>query len=263
MKLRDKTVVITGAGGGIGAAMAVRFAREKPRGIVVSDIDAHAVADVAAQVRELGVAALQHRADVGDQRQVAELVAASEREFGRIDVLCSNAGIAVGMGVHAPAERWSAAWSVNVMAHVHLARAVLPAMAARGSGYIMITASAAGLLGLPGDAPYSVTKTAAVGLAEWLAATYRRSGVTVSALCPLGVRTGLLMRALTAGHPAARAVADFGPILDADEVADVALEGIADERFLILPHPDVAQLYAKKAADPEGWLTELQREGRR
>lgn len=263
MKLRDKTVVITGSGGGIGATMAVRFAREKPRGIVVSDIDGPAASDVAARVRELGVTAVAHRADVGDQRQAAGLITASEREFGQVDLLCSNAGVAVGMGIHAPQERWSAAWSVNVMAHVHLAQAVLPRMAARGCGHVMITASAAGLLGLPGDAPYSVTKTAAVGLAEWLAATYHRSGVTVSALCPLGVHTGLLMPALAAGHPAARAVADFGPILDPAEVADAALEGIDAERVLILPHPDVAQLYAKKAADPDGWLTELQREGRR
>lgn len=263
MKLRDKTVVITGAGGGIGAAMAEKFAREKPRGIVVADIDAAAAEDVAARVRAIGVPALAHRADVGDERQATELIAASEREFGQVDVLCSNAGIAVGMGVHAPQDRWSAAWAVNVMAHVHLARAVLPGMAARGSGHVMITASAAGLLGLPGDAPYSVTKAAAVGLAEWLAATYRRSGVTVSALCPLGVRTELLMPALAAGHPAARAVADFGPILDAEDVAAHALDGIAAERFLILPHADVAQMYAKKAADPDGWLADLQREGRR
>ncbi|GAA5108727.1 SDR family oxidoreductase [Haloechinothrix salitolerans] len=263
MKLREKIVVITGAGGGIGAAMAKRFAREKPGGIVVSDIDAAAAGDVAARVREAGVPVLAHRTDVGDQSQATELIARSEREFGQVDLLCSNAGIAVGMGVHAPRERWSAALSVNVMAHVHLAQAVLPGMAARGSGHVMITASAAGLLGLPGDAPYSVTKAAAVGLAEWLAATYRRSGVTVSALCPLGVRTGLLMPALAAGHPAARAVADFGPLLEAEDVAEHALDGIADERFLILPHPEVAQLYAKKAADPDGWLTELQREGRR
>lgn len=262
VKLPGKVVIITGAGSGIGAAMAKRFARENPGGIVVADIDEPKAEEVAAAVRGLGVYGLAYRVDVGDPEQVRQMVAATERAFGPIDLVCSNAGVAFGMGVHADESRWARSWSVNLMAHVYLAQAVIPAMSARRRGHFLLTASAAGLLGLPGDAPYTVTKHAAVALAEWLAASYRGAGIRVSVLCPLGVRTDLLMSGLVAGHPASRAVARYGPIIEPDEVAEETLRGLADERFMILPHPEVADLYAKKASDPEAWLADYHREGR-
>ncbi|SDI79228.1 NAD(P)-dependent dehydrogenase, short-chain alcohol dehydrogenase family [Actinokineospora alba] len=258
MEIQDKSLVITGAGRGIGAAMALRFAHERPRGVLVTDIDELGAQRVAAQVRSLGVPSIGVRVDVGDRDQITGLVKLAEKEFDGVDIVCSNAGIATGMGIHAGDADWARSWSINVLAHVHLAQAVLPAMARTRGGHFMITASAVGLLGLPGDAPYSVTKHAAVGLAEWLAFTYGGLGVTVSALCPMGVRTELLMAGLEAGHPAARAVADVAPIITAEEVAEAAAQGVIDDRFLILPHPEIADLYASKAADPQAWVTNQQ-----
>ncbi|SNR33230.1 Short-chain dehydrogenase [Haloechinothrix alba] len=254
MKLHGTTIVVTGAGRGIGAALARSFAGEYPRGIVVADVDAEGVSSVADEIRDRGVAALGVHVDVSDSGQVATLVRETEHAFGPPDVVCSNAGIAMGQGLHAAQQHWARSWAVNVMAHVHLAQAVLPRMSVRGQGYFLLTASAAGLLGLPGDAPYSVTKGAAVGLAEWLAMTYGDSGVGVGVLCPLGVRTDLLMPAVDAGHPAARAVAEHAPIITPEEVADAALRGIACGEFLILPHPEVRAMYATKATDPQAWL---------
>lgn len=262
MEIQDKSLVVTGAGRGIGAALALRFAQERPRGVVVSDIDELGAQRVAAQVRALGVPAVGLRTDVSDNSQVRELVALAEREYDGIDIVLSNAGIATGMGIHATDADWTRSWSINVLAHIHLAQAVLPVMAHRGSGHMMITASAVGLLGLPGDAPYSVTKHAAIGLAEWLAFTYGSQGVTVSALCPMGVRTELLQAGLDAGHPAAKAVAGFAPIIEVEDVADAAVSGVVEDRFLILPHPEIAGLYAEKAADPQAWVTAQQNAAR-
>ncbi|QYN38776.1 SDR family NAD(P)-dependent oxidoreductase [Pseudonocardia sp. DSM 110487] len=254
MKIAGKVVVVTGAACGIGAALAARFADEEPLGLVVSDIDQDGVELVARRLRESGAGVLAVPADVTDRAAAENVIAVTEREFGAVDLLCSNVGIATGMGVHAPVAIWERAWSVNVLGHVHLAQAVLPGMSRRRQGHIVITASAAGLLGIPGDAPYAVTKSAAVAFAEWLAVTYKRAGVTVSALCPLGVRTDLLMPAVAAGHRSARAVAELGPILEPADVADAVVAGIAEERFLILPHREVGPLYAGKAADPDAWI---------
>ena len=254
MRVQGRAALITGAGRGIGAALAIRFAAEKPRGIVVSDIDLAAARRVAAAVTDLGVPAIALRADVAEADQVAELVQAARQEFGSLDVVCSNAGVASGTSLYAKRECWEQAWGVNVMGHVHLAQAVLPEMAIRHDGYLVITASAVGLLGLPGDAPYSVTKHAAVGLAEWLAFTYLPRGVRVSALCPLGVRTDLLMPGVEAGHPAARAVLAAGAVLEPAEVAEAVVAGLDEERFLILPHPDVARSTVAKATDPDAWI---------
>ncbi|RZS34100.1 NADP-dependent 3-hydroxy acid dehydrogenase YdfG [Herbihabitans rhizosphaerae] len=254
MKLRDKAVIISGAGRGIGAAMARRFAEESPRGVVVADLDGAAVAAVASSLRERGIDAVPSRMDVTRREQAHGLVEIAEREFGAVDLVCSNAGVATGLGVHASDDDWSRAWSVNVLGHVYLAQAALPGMVLRRGGHLLITASAAGLLGLPGDAPYSVTKHAAVGLAEWLAFTYRPSGVGVSTLCPLGVRTELLMPGLALNHPAARAVADAAPIIEPADVADAVVDGLADDRFLILPHGEVGEMYARRAADPQEWV---------
>ena len=254
MNLTDKVILITGGARGIGAAIAFRFADEKPRGIVVSDIDAEAGESVAEQLRGWGTPAIAVAADVTRKAEVAHLTEATEAEFGPVDVLCSNAGIATGMGIHAADSVWERSWSVNVLGHVHLTQAVLAGMTRRRTGHIVITASAAGLLGLPGDAPYSVTKNAAVSLAEWLAVTYGHLGVKVSALCPLGVRTDLLMDGLQAGHRAARTVAGSGEILEPAEVAECVVAGVADEAFFIFPHRQVGALHATKAADPDAWI---------
>jgi NAD(P)-dependent dehydrogenase (short-subunit alcohol dehydrogenase family) len=255
MLLRDKVIVITGAAGGIGAALAHRFAVERPTGIVVSDVDGDAARDTAASLDGKAIAV---QADVTDPAQVLGIVAATERSFGPVDLFCSNAGVAAGTGLDAPEAAWSLAWSVNVMAHVHAANAVLPSMLARGEGYLLNTVSAAGLLSLPGDAPYTATKHAALGFAEWLSITYGGSGIRVSALCPLGVRTGMLMPGLEAGNPSALAVAASGPVLEPGDVAEITVKGIAAERFLILPHPEVGAMYAAKAADVDHWLGRVQ-----
>ncbi|UVS78902.1 SDR family oxidoreductase [Actinokineospora sp. UTMC 2448] len=254
MAIAGKTVLVTGAGAGIGAALAVEAAGGGAAAVVAVDIDAAGAEATAAAVRERGVPAVAAGVDVADAAAVRALVAEVRAEHGPIGAVFSNAGVAVGLGLHAPMSLWEKAWAVNVRAHVHLAQAVLPGMIRDGGGHFMITASAAGLLGLPGDAPYAVTKQAAVGLAEWLACAYARHGIKVSALCPLGVRTGLLMPAVAAGHPAGLAVAELGPILEPAEVAACAVAGLADGRFLVLPHPEVAELYAKKAADPDAWI---------
>jgi NAD(P)-dependent dehydrogenase (short-subunit alcohol dehydrogenase family) len=256
VRIEGKTVLITGAGRGIGAALALRLAAEKPRGIIVSDIDAKAAAETADLVTALAVDAISVGTDVADAAQVAELVAESERAFGPIDVVCSNAGISTARGLFADEATWGQAWGVNVMSHVYLAQAILPGMARRRDGYFLITASAVGLLGLPADAPYSVTKHAAVGFAEWLAFTYKPRGIKVSALCPLGVRTALLMPAVEAGHAAGTAIAAAGPIIEPAEVAEAVVRGIDEETFLILPHPEVAEMYTKKVADLDAWIAE-------
>jgi NAD(P)-dependent dehydrogenase (short-subunit alcohol dehydrogenase family) len=254
MLVRDKVVVVTGAAGGIGAALAGRFAQEGAAGVVVSDVDGEGAAKVAASIGDRAIAV---RTDVTDAAQVAELVAAAESAFGPVDLFCSNAGIATGIGIDAPAQAWAASWSVNVMAHAHAADAVLPSMLARGAGYLLQTVSAAGLLTCPGDAPYTATKHAALGLAEWLAMTYGPAGIRVSALCPMGVRTNMLMPGVEAGNASALAVAASGQIIEPAEVADAVIAGLGDERFLILPHPEVGAMYAGKAASPDTWLSKM------
>lgn len=257
MQLPNKVVVVTGAAGGIGAAMATRFAAEGAAGVVVSDVDGGRLEATAAAIADGGGNALAVRADVTDPAQVAELVKAAETAFGPVDLFCSNAGVAAGIGLEAPAEAWSAAWSVNVLAHVHAANAVLPSMLARGEGYLLQTVSAAGLLTCPGDAPYTATKHAALGLAEWLSFTYGSAGIKVSAVCPLGVRTNMLMPGVEAGNASAMAVAASGDIIEPEQVADAVVKGLADERFLILPHAKVARIHAAKAADPDEWLAKM------
>lgn len=254
MELYDKVVVVTGAARGIGAALVRRFALERPRAIVVSDVDAASAEVVVRDISALEVPVLAFSADVTSRSDIDRLVETAESEFGGIDLLCSNAGAATGMGLHATDAVWEHAWRLNVLSHVRLAQRVLPGMSRRRSGHIVITASAAGLLGLPGDAPYAATKSAAIAFAEWLAVTYEPVGVRVSALCPLGVRTEFLMPGLRAGHPAARAVADSGEILEPDAVAEAVVDGLAREVFFIFPHEKVAALHATKAADPDAWL---------
>jgi NAD(P)-dependent dehydrogenase (short-subunit alcohol dehydrogenase family) len=254
VEVRDSVVVVTGGGSGIGAALVRRFAAEGARRVVVVDRDlgrAQAVADEVDGVAEL--------VDVADAAAVNALVERTIARDGAIDLFCSNAGILTGAGVEDADGAWLRAFEVNVLAQVYAARAVLPSMLERGRGWLLNTASAAGLLTSPGDAPYAVTKHGAVGLAEWLAVTYGGRGIGVSVLCPMGVATPLLMEPLAAGALGAQAVAASGEILTPEQVADVVVAGLAEERFLILPHPQVGTFWAQKASDPDRWLAGLRR----
>jgi NAD(P)-dependent dehydrogenase (short-subunit alcohol dehydrogenase family) len=251
---QDAVVVVTGAGSGIGAALARRMHSAGARRVVVVDRDREAARAVADDI-----GAVAECVDVAEPDAVAGLVARTLDRDGKVDLFCSNAGVATGAGIDAPDELWRRALEVNVMAHVYAARAVLPAMLARGRGHLLHTASAAGLLTNPGDAPYTVTKHGAVALAEWLALTYGERGIGVSVLCPMGVATKLLMDPLAAGDPAARAVAASGEILSPEDVAEHTLAALAEGRFLILPHPQVGTFWAQKASDVERWLAGVRR----
>ena len=254
MELAGKVAVVTGGGNGIGAQLARRFAAEGAAAVLVTDRDGGAAEAVAGEIAAAGGRASALAVDVSDEAQVQAMVAAAEREFGPVDLMCSNAGIATGHGIEATDAEFELAWRVNVMAHVYAARAVVPGMVERGSGYLLNTCSAAGLLISPGDAPYTLSKNAAVAFAEYLAVTYGDKGVKVSALCPQGVQTALLQDGLDAGSPAARAVAAAGELLTVEQVADSVIEALADERFLILPHPEVAKYIVHKAGDRDRWI---------
>ncbi|MFC5718638.1 SDR family NAD(P)-dependent oxidoreductase [Streptomyces gamaensis] len=236
--VRGTTVVVTGAGGGIGAAIARRFAAEGAR-VVVNDLDA---AKAEAVAKEIGAAAVP-----GDASDVVP--AAREALGGSVDIYCANAGIAPAGGPDAGEDLWEAAWDVNVMAHVRAARQLLPGWLERGSGRFVATVSAAGLLTMIGSAPYSVSKHAALAFAEWLSLTYRHCGIDVHAICPQGVRTDMLRGTGPAGDLVLVPTA-----IEPAQVADALFEGMAAGRFLILPHPEVADYYAARATDPDRWL---------
>ncbi|MBO1331900.1 SDR family oxidoreductase [Streptomyces sp. VRA16 Mangrove soil] len=240
-ELRGQAVVVTGAGGGIGAALARRFAAAGAR-VVVNDVDAGKVAAVA---EEIGATAVP-----GDASTIVEQ--ARDALGGTVDVYCANAGLASGGTEAAPEEVWAAAWDVNVMAHVRAAHALLPDWLERGSGRFVSTVSAAGLLSMVGAAPYSVTKHGAYAFAEWLSLTYRHRGLKVHAICPQGVRTDMLTASGSAGDLVLAPTA-----IEPDDVADALFAGMADDRFLILPHPEVAGYYAARAAKPDAWLTNM------
>ncbi|MEV6176689.1 SDR family oxidoreductase [Streptomyces sp. NPDC052016] len=234
-------VVVTGAGGGIGAALARRFAAEGAR-VVVNDLDADRAKSVA---DEIGGIALP-----GD----ASGIVADARDAlgGTVDVYCANAGVGSG-GTEAAGEAvWELAWDVNVMAHVRAAHTLLPDWLERGRGRFVSTVSAAGLLTMIGAAPYSVTKHGAYAFAEWLSLTYRHRGIKVHAICPQGVRTDMLTASGTAGDLVLRPTA-----IEPKDVADALFRGIEEDRFLILPHPEVAGYYQARAADPDRWLTNM------
>lgn len=257
MRLAGKSVAITGGGSGIGRALALAFAREGARGVVVCDIDGDRAAKVAAEVDGLAVAG-----DVRDSKTTAELIGASERAFGAIDLFCANAGMSGGAGLDTPDEVWSDCFAVNVQAHVAAARLLVPGWVERGDGYFLSTASAAGLLGVVGSPSYPVTKHATVAFAEWLAFTYGDRGVKVSCVCPMGVRTPFLATGLAQpgeGGAGLRLSNAAAGLLQPDDVADAVVGGLADERFLILPHPEVDQMVRFKAADREAWLAAMRR----
>jgi NAD(P)-dependent dehydrogenase (short-subunit alcohol dehydrogenase family) len=249
MELKDKVVIVTGGASGIGRALARRFAAEGARGVVVADLDAAGAGLVADEIGGTAVAT-----DVSDEASIKALVDGAESIYGPIDLFCSNAGIAIGGGVEAPTDAWQKIWDVNVMAHVFAARAVLPGMLARGEGYLLNTASAAGLLTNIGAAPYAVTKHAAVALAEWLSITHGDAGIKVSCLCPQGVRTPMLLGGLDANDPSGNVVLASGGMIEPEDVAEAVVQGIRAEQFLILPHPEVSEYVRRKAEDPERWL---------
>ncbi|MEW5355553.1 MULTISPECIES: SDR family oxidoreductase [unclassified Streptomyces] len=232
-------VVVTGAGGGIGAALARRFAAGGAK-VVVNDLDA---ARAAAVAEEIGGIALP-----GDASAIAD--EARDALGGAVDVYCANAGLASGGSEAAGEEVWAQAWDVNVMAHVRAAEALLPHWLERGAGRFVSTVSAAGLLTMIGAAPYSVTKHGAYAFAEWLSLTYRHRGIKVHAICPQGVRTDMLAATGSAGDLVLQPTA-----IEPEDVADALFKGIEEDRFLILPHPEVAGFYQARAADPDRWLT--------
>jgi NAD(P)-dependent dehydrogenase (short-subunit alcohol dehydrogenase family) len=252
VKLAGRTVVVTGAAGGIGRALALRCAAEGAR-VAVSDVQSlERVAD------ELGPGGhhLMVPADVTDADAVDALVGRVESELGPVEVFFANAGVAIGSDpVDTPDEVWELAFGVNVRAHVLAARRLLPGWLARGEGYFVSTASAAGLLTQIGSAPYAVTKHAAVAFAEWLSVTYGDRGVRVSCLCPMGVRTAML-----AGDGLGeRVVRGAGDVLEPEDVADVVVAAMEREQFLILPHPEVLTFFQRKALDYERWLAGMRR----
>ena len=252
MNLSGSGAVVTGGGNGIGRALARRLAAGGAR-VVVNDLDAAAAAAVA---DEIGGSAVP--ADVSDEAGVLALIAAAREYLGEIDVYCSNAGVAAGTDADGTDGIWERSWEVNVMAHVRAARQLLPGWLDRQDGRMVITASAAGLLTMLGTAPYSVTKHAAVGYAEWLAATYGHRGLQVHCVCPQGVRTNMLAGSGRAGN----VVLQQGAI-EPEAVAGAVWEGMADGRFLILPHPEVAGYYALRAEDTDRWLRGMNRLQRR
>jgi NAD(P)-dependent dehydrogenase (short-subunit alcohol dehydrogenase family) len=254
VELGARHAVVTGAASGIGRALARRFAAEGAR-VVVADLDGDGAAAVADEIGGLGV-----RADVGSEEEIAALVRQAEEANGPVDVFFSNAGVPGPGG--GPLEAtdpaaWQQTWEVNVMSHVWAARAVLPGMLERGDGYLLNTASAAGVLTHVAALPYTVTKHAAVALAEWLSINYRDAGVKVSVLCPQAVRTPMMMA--TVDDSSGASVLASGDMIEPEQVADVVVEAMRDERFLILPHPEVAKYMAVKATEPERWLAGMRR----
>ena len=240
-------MVVTGGGGGIGGALCRRFAAEGAEKVIVSDIDQRAAETVAAEIGGTAV-----RTDVTVESEVAHLVRQTLEAHGRIDLYCSNAGIAFVGGPEASDQPWRQSWDVHVMAHVYAARALLPGMRARGEGYIVGTISAAALLNHILAAPYAVTKAAGLSFFEWMSIAYHDQGIRVSALCPQGVRTAMLTQEgernfLTDGA------------LEPEQVAAIVVEAIRDERFLILPHPEVGEFFQRKATDYDRWLRGMQR----
>ena len=249
MDSSEKVIVITGGARGIGRALARRFASEGAKAVVVADVDGAGAQAVAAEIGGTAV-----RCDVSREPDVKELADRVQATHGRIDIFCSNAGVAVGGGPEAADEDWQRIWEVNVMAHVFVARHVLPGMLARKEGYILGTVSAAGLLNHVFAAPYGVTKAAALSFFEWLAIAHGTDGIRVSCLCPQGVKTDMLAAERRLGLDFLTAKA-----LDPETVAEAVVLGIKNERFLILPHPEVGEFFRRKAEDYDRWIRGMRR----
>ena len=251
MRVAEKVVVVTGGGNGIGRALCRRFAAEGAKAIVVADMNPSTARQVAEEIGGTAIAC-----DVAREADVARLVKETIAAHGGIDLFCSNAGIAVNGDEHTPDAEWARCWDVNVMAHVYAARAVIPHMLERGAGYLLQTVSAAGLLTHPQSATYAVTKHASLAFAEWLSMTYGDRGITVSALCPQGVKTDMLRRAEA---EATRRSFLLDSAIEPEQVAGDVVKGLAAERFLILPHGEVAEYVRRRATDHDRWLRGMRR----
>ena len=257
MELAGKTVVVTGGGSGIGRALAMRFCHEGAR-VVVADRDLGTAAQTALACNPHPAMAVA--CDVRNPDEINALVDETEAAFGLVDLFCANAGVSGGHGLATPDAGWDDAWQINVRAHVQAARRLLPGWLERGEGYFLSTASAAGLLTAIGSGPYTVSKHAAVGFAEWLAIAYGDRGIKVSCLCPMGVDTPLLHRELDLPAPerlGGQAILAASPLLKPDDVAEAVVEGLRAEYFLILPHRDVAEREQGKVADRDAWLARM------
>jgi NAD(P)-dependent dehydrogenase (short-subunit alcohol dehydrogenase family) len=249
MEIQGKVVIVTGGSNGIGRALCHKFAAEGARAVVVADIDREAGLKVAAEIKDTpgGFA----HCNVAREKDVHSLVDSITDACGQIDIFCSNAGIGAGRDEKAPDSEWQQSWQVNVMAHIYAARAVLPQMLKRKEGYLVNTISAAGLLTQIGSASYSVTKHGALAFAEWLSVTYGDQGIRVSALCPMGVRTNMLAQAQAEG---AAGVLHMDTAIEPAQVADETVKTMQEEKFLILPHPEVAKFFLNKASDYDRWI---------
>lgn len=256
MKLKDKVVVVTGGANGIGKALCLRFAAEGARAVVVADLELENATSVADAInRDRPSSAIAIGVDVSKEADIKRLIDETIAKYGHIDLFCSNAGIGgSGGGVELPNETWQRMWDVNLMSHVLAARHVIPHMIERGGGYLLQTASAAGLLTQIGSATYSVTKHAAVALAEWLSITYGEQGIGVSCLCPQGVRTRMLL-----GEDGKRETFLNPGAIDPEDVAEAVVKGIEAEQFLILPHPEVGEYFRRKSSDYDRWLRGMRR----
>lgn len=247
MKVKDKVVVVTGGASGIGRAMARRFAQDGAKHVAVVDLNGDGAASVA---REFGGSA--RAVNVANEHEIIALIDDTEAKYGPIDLFCSNAGIGIGRGLDEPDAVWRNIIDVNVMSHVYAARNLVPRMVKRGGGYLLNTASAAGLLSQIGSVTYAVTKHAAVALAEWISITHGHEGIKVSVLCPQAVRT-----AMTAGNE--QGVASVDGMLEPEHVAEAVTQALDEERFLVLPHPEVADYMKRKAGDYDRWLKGMRR----
>ena len=246
MEIVDKRVVVTGAASGIGKALAIEFKNEKAKDVVLVDLNEE-VLEVAKELGFLGFIV-----DVSKEDQIKKLITSANEKMGGIDIFCSNAGIAGAIGLlDVSTEDWQNIWDINFMAHAHAAKHLIPQMLEQGSGYLVNTASAAGLLTQIGAAPYSVTKAAAVSLAEWIKITYGEKGIGVSCLCPQAVKT-----AMTAQGPG---VAGVDGMIEADECAKDVIDAIKKERFLVTPHEEVLEYIKRKTTDYDRWITGMQR----
>lgn len=249
MNLKDKVIVVTGGAMGIGRALCERFAQEGAKAIVVADLEIEKAQQVAEAIGGLAMAT-----NVAQEADIINLVHQTNERFGTIDLFCSNAGITIPGGPETSDEEWERIWGINVKAHIYAARHVVPQMIARGGGYLLQTASAAGLLSQIGSAPYAVTKHAAVAFAEWLAITYGDQGIKVSCLCPQGVRTRMLL-----GEDGTRDNFLVAGSVAPEEAAEAVVRGIEAEQFLILPHPEVLEYFRRKGSDYDRWLRGMQR----
>jgi len=247
MKIQGKNIVITGGASGIGRGLVQRFKQEGAANILIADINAEELNQFA---EEIGATACV--CDVSKEDDVKNLIDTAKAQFGHIDLYCGNAGIIYKGGFETPNEQWEKIWAVNVMAHVYAARHALPDMVKRGDGYFLITASAAGLLSQVGSATYSVTKHAALALAEWLLITHGAEGIKVSALCPQAVESK--MTANSNGG-----VAGQDGMLKPDAVADTVIQALDEERFMVLPHAEVEKYFRNKASDYQRWIKGMQR----